>query len=77
MKFTYLSDKRMIVSGLRIFSEEQLVELKEIKELRNTVAHQDNYTESENLVQEFTTRLRLTREWIGLLSEKEKELLKR
>lgn len=76
LELTYLSDKRMIISNLRIFHEEQLAELKEINALRNTVAHQDNYTESENLEQEFTKRLRLARHWIILLPEKEKELLK-
>jgi hypothetical protein len=73
----YLSDKRMIVSGLKIFHKEQLDELKEINKLRNTIAHQKNYTESEKLVQDFTKQLRLAHKWIKLLSEKEKELLQR
>jgi predicted transcriptional regulator len=77
LELTYLSDKRMIVSNLKIFEEEQLVELKELNELRNTIAHQKNYTESEKLVQDFIEQLRLAPKWIKLLSEKEAELLKK
>lgn len=75
LELTYLSDKREIARRLNIFRSYELENLKEVNELRNTIAHQDNYTESEQLVQEFIERFRLARQWIEDLPEIEQDIL--
>ena len=75
LELTYLSDKRESAKRLGIFRSYELKNLKEINELRNTIAHQVNYTESEHLVQEFIERLRLAWQWAESLPEIEREIL--
>ncbi len=73
LEHTYFSDKQVIISRLfnsketaihELLTEEAIDQLKEIKELRNTVAHTGNDIESQDPIQDFIRRLRLAQAWI-------------
>ncbi len=73
LEHTFFSDKQVILSRLfhsketaihELLTEEAIDQLKEIKELRNTVAHTGNDRESRDPIQDFISRLRLARAWI-------------
>ncbi len=74
LEHTYFSDKRVILKQLldsketvihELLDQEALDQLKEINELRNTVAHTGNDIESQDPIQDFIGRLRLAQEWIS------------
>jgi hypothetical protein len=74
LEHTYFSDKRVILEHLfhsketvihELLREEAIDQLKEINELRNTVAHTGKDIESKDPIQDFIERLRLTQAWIN------------
>ena len=87
LEHTFFSDKQIIITRLfhsketaihELLTEETIDQLKEIKKLRNTVAHTGNDRESQDPIQDFISRLRLARAWIdtyqtiSILAGKEK-----
>lgn len=87
LEYTYFSDKRIILEHLfdsketplhKLLPEGAIDQLKEINELRNTVAHTGNDIKSLDPIQDFIRRLRLAQAWIDsfpdeqILARKEK-----
>lgn len=74
LEHTSFFDKRVILEHLfvseeavihKLLSEESIAQLKDINELRNTVAHTGDDVRSVNPLQDFIERLRLTQGWIN------------
>ena len=69
---TYFTDKRRILQKLVVleghiaFLPDKVFidQLKEIKELRNTIAHTGNIADNHNILQKFINRLNITYTWI-------------
>lgn len=67
LEFTDFCDKRDIVKKICDLGQRFEEDLKEIEDLRNTVAHAGNYAESDEALRTFVRRIDLTRSWIDCL----------